>query len=90
MRVQLIRAWTGRFQAEDLDLPPGATVADALARTGLPRDGLAGYAVHGERVSTETPLREGDRLELLGPLLADPKDNRRRRAQGQAARRDRR
>lgn len=25
-------------------------------------------------------LREGDRVELLRPLLADPKDNRRRRA----------
>ena len=89
MRVQLIRAWPGRFQAEDLDLAQGATVADALAGTGIALDGLAGYAIHGERVGTETPLREGDRLELLGPLLADPKDSRRRRAQVQASRRQR-
>ena len=86
MRVQLIRAWTGRFEAEDLELPEGATVADALALTRLPREGLAGYAVYGERVEPGARLADGDRLELLAPLLADPKDSRRRRAQVQAER----
>lgn len=89
MRVQVVRAWTGRYQVEELDLPPDATVAEALARTRLPREGVAGYAIHGERVDTGARLREGDRLELLAPLLADPKDSRRRRAQVQAARRGR-
>ena len=86
MRVQLIRAWPERFESEELELGEGATVADALALTRLPRDGLAGFAVHGERVERDAPLHEGDRLELLGPLLADPKDSRRRRARVQAER----
>lgn len=86
MRVRLIRAGAGQFQAQELDLPAGATVADALAATDLPREGLAGYAIYGERVGPEVVLAEGDRLELLEPLLADPKDTRRRRAQVQAAR----
>ena len=90
MRVQLIRAWTGYFQVEHLELPPGATVADALARSGLPREGVAGHAIHGERVELDAQLRDGDRLELLGPLLADPKDSRRQRALVQASRRTRR
>lgn len=86
MRVQLIRAWTGHFQAETLELPEGANVADALARSHLPREGVVGFAVHGERVDVDARLQDGDRLELLGPLLADPKDSRRRRARVQAER----
>jgi putative ubiquitin-RnfH superfamily antitoxin RatB of RatAB toxin-antitoxin module len=37
--------------------------------------------VFGVRATGETVLRDGDRLELLRPLLADPKDARRRRAE---------
>jgi putative ubiquitin-RnfH superfamily antitoxin RatB of RatAB toxin-antitoxin module len=87
VRVQLVRAWRDRFEAEELELPEGATVAQALERTRLPLQGVAGTAIHGERAGPETRLEAGDRLELLEPLLADPKDSRRRRAQVQAARR---
>jgi len=87
--VQLVRGGAGGFQAEELELPEGATVAQALARTQLPQQGIAGFAIHGERVGVDARLRDGDRLELLAPLLADPKDSRRRRAQVQAARRRR-
>src|SRR5690606_35159473 len=80
MRVQVVRAWPERFDAEELDLPRGATVADALAATRLPLDGVAGVAVHGTRVREDTPLAGGDRIELLGPLVADPNERRRRRA----------
>ncbi|WP_337926377.1 RnfH family protein [Luteimonas saliphila] len=82
--MQVIRAWHGRFEAQELDLPAGAIVADALAATRITQAGLAGYAIHGERTTRDAPLRDGDRLELLEPLLADPKDNRRRRARVQA------
>ena len=84
MRVQVIRAWRGGFEAEDLELPDGAHVADALLATRIAQQGVAGHAVHGERATPQTVLREGDRLELLGPLLADPKDARRQRARAQA------
>jgi len=89
MRVQLVRAWPERFEAEELELPAGATVDDALRATRLPREGVAGVAVHGMRVRGDAPLADGDRVELLGPLLADPKESRRRRAQAQAGRRPR-
>lgn len=86
VRVQVVRAWPDRFDTEDLSLSEGATVADALAATRIAQAGVASTAVYGERVQPDTPLRDGDRLELLGPLLADPKDARRRRAQAQAGR----
>lgn len=87
MRVQVIRAWRDRHEAETLELAPGATVAHALERTRIAQKGVAGVAIHGERATPQRVLRDGDRLELLEPLLADPKDARRRRAQGQATRR---
>ncbi len=80
MRVQVVLAWPRRHQAVELELPDGARVADALAACGLALDGVAGQAVFGERVEADAALRDGDRLELLRPLRADPKDARRRRA----------
>jgi putative ubiquitin-RnfH superfamily antitoxin RatB of RatAB toxin-antitoxin module len=41
---------------------------------------MIGYAIFGQRARADTPLRDGDRVELTRPLLADPKDARRRRA----------
>jgi len=69
----------------DVTLSPGAVVADAVAASGLiGRLGLAsselGYAIFGQRARPDTPLADGDRIELLRPLAADPKDLRRRRA----------
>lgn len=87
MRVELLRAWPHRFERKELELPPGSCVADALSAAGLADDPeTVAYAVYGVRVDLQTLLRDGDRIEMLRPLLADPKDARRRRAD---ARRDR-
>ncbi len=81
MKVEVVQAWPGRFQAATVELPEGACVADAVAAAGLPgADAIAGHAVFGVAATPETPLRDGDRVELLRPLLLDPKEARRRRA----------
>ena len=80
LHIDVVLALPRRHLLAALQLPPGTTVADAVRASGLPLEGIAGYAVFGERVTAETPLRDGDRVELLRPLLADPKDARRRRA----------
>lgn len=80
IRVEVVRAWPRRHEAEALQLADGATVADALAACRVPVEGIGGQAVHGERVATDARLRDGDRLELLPPLRLDPKEARRRRA----------
>jgi len=36
--------------------------------------------LHGVRTDWDAAVRDGDRIELLRPLVADPKDARRRRA----------
>lgn len=82
MQVEVVQAWPRRHRTVALDLPPGATVAEAVAASGLEPGGAAAYAVYGKRVDADTTLRDGDRLELLRPLLLDPKEARRRRAAG--------
>ena len=80
IRVRVVLAWPRHFEAVELQLPAGARVADAIAASGLPLDGIDGQAVFGERAEPDAPLADGDRIELLRPLVADPKDARRRRA----------
>jgi len=69
-----------------LSLPAGTTAAESVARSGLLSRfpeidlqknalGIAGKKVDGDRV-----LKEGERLEILRPLTADPKETRRRLA----------
>lgn len=69
----------------DVELREGASVADALAASGIVTrlrllEATLSYAVHGQRAKRNTPVRAGDRVELLRPLIADPKEARRRRA----------
>lgn len=80
IRVEVIRAWPRRFDSVSLDLAEGATLHDALVASGFALDGITGFAVFGERQRPGYLLRDGDRVELLRPLQADPKDARRRRA----------
>jgi uncharacterized protein len=81
--VEVVRAWPRHHDQVVVRLPDGATVADALRACGWSLDGIGGFAVFGQRVGQDAVMRDGDRLELLRPLLADPKDARRRRARRQ-------
>ena len=70
-----------------LIVPVGTTVAQAVVAGGIcERFALAeatiGYAIYGERVDGDTPLADGDRIELTRPLVADAKQMRRTRAAG--------
>ena len=80
MKVEVVLAWPRRFESVRLDLPEGATVGEAIERSGLALDAVVAVAVHGLRVERDVPLRDGDRVELLRPLQVDPKEARRRRA----------
>ncbi len=73
----------------EVTVQAGATVGDAIARSGfMTRFSLDPVqieaALFGQRVHRETPLAEGDRVDLTRPLVADPKQVRRTRATGRA------
>ena len=76
----------------ELALPAGATVRDALVASGLAErhPGLDVFAqpvgVWGRRQPLDTPLRDGDRVEVYRPLEVDPKEARRQRQRRQAGR----
>lgn len=80
IRVEVIRAWPRRHASVMVELPAGATVADAVSACGMDDGGHVAVAVFGEKVETAHVLREGDRVELLRALTMDPKEARRRRA----------
>jgi putative ubiquitin-RnfH superfamily antitoxin RatB of RatAB toxin-antitoxin module len=69
----------------EIDLPEGASVAEALSASGLMsrHAALAGrplrVGVWGKACSLDKPLREGDRVEVYRALAVDPKEARRRR-----------
>lgn len=78
--VEVVLALPRRSLSARLRLADGGTAHQAALASGLPLDGIDGYAVFGKRVGRDAPLRDGDRLELLRPLRMDPKEARRRRA----------
>lgn len=87
--VEVVFALPERCWRVALRLPVGATVADALSAADLPSripGGLdlaeLGLGMHGHALTTTAVLADGDRVELLRPLVADPKEARRRRSAG--------
>jgi len=84
--VTFVYATRERQVLREMALPAGATVAEAIAsaEAALGPDVMSvadkgDVGVWGRRVGPEGILRDGDRLEFLRPLTADPMDARRRR-----------
>jgi len=75
-----------------VDCDEGSTAAQvkaiALKQLGLNAEGFSTWrsAIWGKTVQKDTPLVQGDRLELLRPLLVDPKEARRLRFNQQGSR----
>lgn len=73
-----------------LDVPEGCTLVQALERSGwlerFPGIGALPAGIWNRRADPDTPLREGDRVEVYHLLRVDPKVARRERFQGQGAR----
>ena len=84
MRVVVVVAAAAGQDLTSLELDEGATVAQALAaaQVDLRHPGIAldRVGIWGRRCEPDTPLREGDRVEVYRPLQADAKRMRRERA----------
>ena len=91
MKVELVYATAEGASCEELDVPDGATLAEAVDASRFASMPVAAFAIFGQVVTAERVLEEGDRIELLRELLIDPKEARRRRAtvDHHPARRDR-
>lgn len=84
--VAVAYAPPGKPMHRHLRLASGSTVGDAIRACGLLAQCPAidlncnRVGIYGRLVQLDTPLRDGDRVEIYRPLIADPKEARRRRA----------
>jgi putative ubiquitin-RnfH superfamily antitoxin RatB of RatAB toxin-antitoxin module len=81
--VEVVFALPQRQKLVTVSLARGASVADAIAESGLQRDfedidfSTLENGVWGRLVSSEHPVDDGDRVEIYRPLQRDPRDARR-------------
>jgi uncharacterized protein len=86
IRVEVAYASPERQALRKLTLPAGSRVVDAVEASGLALDfpeidlTVNRVGIYGRRARLDTLLRDRDRVEILRPLTADPKELRRARA----------
>jgi len=86
INVEVVYALRDRQKVAHVQLPEGATVADAIASSGLPEEfpeiDLAKnkLGIWNKLAKADATLRDKDRVEIYRPLIADPKEVRRQRA----------
>src|SRR6185369_4458394 len=73
VKVSVVWATAAIQDVVEVEVLPGATIADALARSGLVAryaldPAMLGFAVFGRRAWSHTALADGDRVELTRPL----------------------
>ena len=96
IRVEVVYATPDRQTLLECEVAEGATVLQSVIASGLvqshPEIDLdkADFGIWSERVSPDSLVRDGDRVEIYRPLVADPKQVRRQRAREGKLRRTKR
>lgn len=91
MKVGIAYALPYRQAWFDIELPDGATIKDAIERSGIldqfPEIDLEKnkVGVFGKAGKLDTVLSDGDRVEIYRPLICDPKTVPRKAKGGDAA-----
>lgn len=91
VNVQLCYAAPLREYFRELAVAPGTTIEQAIVQSGILQDipgidlAIQPVGIFGKKRPLDTVLRERDRVEIYRPLIADPKDSRRRRSEKRAA-----
>lgn len=86
LHVQVCYATPLREVLRDLTVEEGTTIEQAIVQSGILNDipgidlGVQPVGLYGKKRALDTVLRERDRIEIYRPLVADPKEARRRRA----------
>jgi putative ubiquitin-RnfH superfamily antitoxin RatB of RatAB toxin-antitoxin module len=86
IRVQVCFARPDVQILRDLVVPAGTTIADAIGLSGVLSEApeidltVCQVGIFGKLKTLDTALRDRDRVEIYRPLIADPKESRRRRA----------
>ena len=84
--VEVAYATPARQLIVTIEVPLGCTVEQAIELSGIREQfpGMRvepdGVGIFSRKVSLDQALLSGDRVEIYRPLLADPKETRRKRA----------
>lgn len=87
IKIELVYALPAEQTLLKLEVPKGATIAEAVRLSGIldkyPEIDLekGKFGIFGKLSKTDAVLREKDRIEIYRPLIADPKEVRRKRAE---------
>ncbi|WP_338763342.1 RnfH family protein [Massilia sp. METH4] len=74
-----------------LDVDAGTTIGQAIEQSGILQEApeinlvTMPVGIYGKKKTLDTVLQPRDRIEIYRPLIADPKDARRRRAKRDSA-----
>ena len=89
--VEVVLAMPGQQTLKSLQVSSGSSVADAITQSAI-LDEFEDFdldpskvGIFGRKATMTDILRDGDRVEIYRPLIADPKESRRQRALKQAA-----
>lgn len=86
LSIEIAYALPHKQEIVRLKLPAGSTVQQAVQASGLlqkyPEIDLAAnkLGIYGKLSKPDAPLRDRDRVEIYRPLIADPKEVRKKRA----------
>ncbi len=83
MQVWFCEVGAAGAEEKAVELKAGAVVGDLLKTCARTLKTGEAASVWGRRVDEAHPLREGDRVVVAAPLLVDPKEARRLRAERQ-------
>ncbi len=87
VRVSVCYATPDAVFLKDIEVPAGTTIAGAIAASGLVQahpeadPSTMRVGIFSKLKTPDTVVRDGDRVELYRPLIADPKQARRKRVQ---------
>ena len=87
IKIEVVYALPHEQTLLKLEVPEKTTIADAIKLSGLmekyPEIDLekGKFGLYGKLSKTDVVLREKDRVDIYRPLIADPKEVRKKRAE---------
>jgi putative ubiquitin-RnfH superfamily antitoxin RatB of RatAB toxin-antitoxin module len=86
VQVYVCYGSAGKEWIRPMQVMPGTTIGEAIEQSGVLQDfpeinlTTQPVGIYAKKKTLDTVLRERDRIEIYRPLVADPKDSRRKRA----------
>ena len=84
--VEVVYALSQKQEALSLKVKPGTLLSEAVEQSGVLQDfpeidlATAKVGIFSKQAKLDTVLRDKDRIEIYRPLIADPKEVRKKRA----------